>query len=482
MNLTENGKLLSDLRKAKGMTQKQIADKLGIQAKTVSKWETGHGFPDVSTLSALAGILDVSESAILSGRIIKNAEQVGNMKKMQFYVCPHCGSFLLGAGEGKVFCCGKPLKPAEVKQADDSHEITISEIEGDYFVDLHHEMTKEHYISWVAYVSCDRVLMVKLYPEQDSSVRFPKMYGGKLYYYCNRHGLFVYPNKNTRQSSNEKSNLTALLSAFARAYHYENSKNPVFEDTLARQLFPNEEYGKIEEFIRNRSDVEEYVNTQLAPTPLARAKFCEDSLKTAIATGAKQYVILGSGLDTFAMRGGDSKISVFEVDKPSIIADKIRRIRQAGLKTSDYVHYVATDLTTDNLEQALTEQGFDKTKKTFFSCLGLLYYLSKKEVDDLFAKIAEFAVDGSSLLFDFADNHFFSCEIDRVKELRKMASASGAPMKSCFGYCELETLLQRHNFYIYEFLSDKDMQERYFADSDITAFEHVNYALTVIKP
>ncbi|MGN0761401.1 MAG: SAM-dependent methyltransferase [Christensenellales bacterium] len=484
MNLSENGKLLSELRKANGMTQKQLADKLGVQAKTVSKWETGHGFPDVSTISDLANILGVSETTLLSGRLVRNAEQVGNMKKMQFYVCPHCGSFLLGAGEGKVFCCGKPLKPAEVKNADEKHEITILEIEGEYYIELHHEMSKEHYISWVAYVSYDRVLMIKLYPEQDSSVRLPKMYGGKLYCYCNKHGLFVYPKtKGNRHSANKKTNLTALLSAFARAYHYENCKKPVFDDNFAKKLLTDEEYGKIEEFIRRGGDVEKYVNTQLAPIPLARARFCEDSLKTAIITGTAQYVVLGSGLDTFALRNGDIKVSIFEVDKPNIIADKIRRIQQAGLNTHDNVHYVAADLSTDNLEKMLTEQGFDKTKKTFFSCLGLLYYLSKEEIEKLVAKIATVAAEGSSLLFDFADNHFFCCETDRVKELIKMASASGEAMKSCFGYCELEKLLQRYNFYIYEFLSDKDMQDRYFADcSDITAFEHVNYALAVVKP
>lgn len=98
MDLSENGKLLRNLRKAKGMTQKQIADSLGIQPKTVSKWETGHGFPDVSTLSALADLLGVSESTLLSGRLVKNACEVGNMKKLKFYVCPHCGSFFSGAG------------------------------------------------------------------------------------------------------------------------------------------------------------------------------------------------------------------------------------------------------------------------------------------------------------------------------------------------------------------------------------------------
>ena len=192
MNLSKNGKLLCDLRKAKGLTQKQVADKVGIVPKTVSKWETGHGFPDVSTVSALADILGVSEKTILSGDLEQNLESANNMKRTKFYVCPHCGSFLQGTGNSQVVCCGKQLEALNEVSADDEHTINISEIEDDYYIEFNHEMTKEHYISFVSYARFDRVLTVKLYPEQDSDVRFPKMYGGKIYCYCSKHGLFEY--------------------------------------------------------------------------------------------------------------------------------------------------------------------------------------------------------------------------------------------------------------------------------------------------
>lgn len=258
-----------------------------------------------------------------------------------------------------------------------------------------------------------------------------------------------------------------------------------FCDTLAKKLFSVEEYSQIEEFIQlSGKDVQTYVNKQLAPIPLARARFCEDSLRSAVQTGTKQYVILGSGFDTFALRNDNSEIRIFEIDKPNIIAEKIRRTERAGLKSSDNVRYVSADLSNADLAKALKEKGFDKKEKTFFSCLGLFYYLTKKEIEILFKQISEFAPEGSAVIFDFADNHFFSTEIPRVKELIKTANESGEPMKSCFGYCELEKLLERYNFYIYEFLSDKDMQDRYFSDcnEEITAFEHVDYALAVLKP
>ena len=200
MNLSKNGKLLCDLRKAKGMTQKEVADKLGIVPKTVSKWETGHGFPDVSTVSALAEILGVSEKTILSGNLELNLEKASNMKRTKFYVCPHCGSFMQGTGNSQIVCCGKQIEALKAVSADDEHIINISEIEDDYYIEFNHEMTKEHYISFVSYVRFDRVLTIKLYPEQDSAVRFPKMYGGKIYFYCSKHGLFEYQMKSRRKA------------------------------------------------------------------------------------------------------------------------------------------------------------------------------------------------------------------------------------------------------------------------------------------
>lgn len=200
MDLNKNGKLLCDLRKAKGMTQKEVADILGVVPKTVSKWETGHGFPDVSTVSALADILGVSEKTILSGDLEQNLESANNMKRTKFYVCPCCGSFMQGTGNSQVVCCGKQLEVLKAVSTDDEHTINISEIEDDYYIEFNHEMTKEHYISFVSYVRFDRVLTIKLYPEQDSAVRFPKMYGGKIYFYCSKHGLFEYQMKSRRKA------------------------------------------------------------------------------------------------------------------------------------------------------------------------------------------------------------------------------------------------------------------------------------------
>lgn len=192
MDLNKYGKLLCDLRKSKGMTQKQVAERLGVLPKTISKWETGHGFPDVSSLLSLADVLGVSERILLSGDLKQNAQEVGNMKKIRFYVCPQCGSIVQGTGNCQITCCGKPIQALECKKSDEEHAINISEIEDDFYIEMNHEMTKEHYMAFVAYVGYDRVVTVRLYPEQNAAVRIPRMFGGKFYCYCCKHGLFEF--------------------------------------------------------------------------------------------------------------------------------------------------------------------------------------------------------------------------------------------------------------------------------------------------
>lgn len=300
---------------------------------------------------------------------------------------------------------------------------------------------------------------------------------------------------------NNESSITALMSAFGRAYHAEHSKNPVFNDTMAKRLMTDDEYKRIGHYIlggmdfftpdkkgafENDEDALRYlVNTQIAPTPLARARFCEDSLKPAVRTGTRQYVILGAGLDSFAFREKAllEKITVFEVDHPLTQADKVKRIARAGLAVPENLIFVPCDFTKDSLPEKLTACGFDKKKKTFFSWLGVSYYLSIEEIEKLIENISSFATDGSSLLFDYAGCGLFLSEIKRVQNMIAMAKAGGEEMKSGFDYLSMDSLLARHGFMIYEHLDSNEIQNRYFAgiEKDLSAFEYINYVLAVIK-
>ncbi len=192
MDLAKTGKLIAQLRREKGLTQKAVAEKLGICAKTVSKWETGHGFPDVSFISMLSQIFEVAPAKLLEGELPKIKPEVGNVKKTKFYVCAQCGNILTSVGNAEIVCCGRKLAPLAAKEADEAHKLKLETIEDDFYITFAHPMTKAHYISFISYVRFDRVLTVKLYPEQDAAVRFAKMFGGTLYYYCTGHGLFAY--------------------------------------------------------------------------------------------------------------------------------------------------------------------------------------------------------------------------------------------------------------------------------------------------
>ncbi len=190
MDCKKVGKLIFDLRKEKNMTQKEIAEVMNISDKTISKWERGLGCPDVSLLQELSAILGVNIEKILSGHLEPNDTNGGNMKRVKFYVCNDCGNVITATGDTEISCCGRKLSALQAMPEDETHKLKIEKVEEDYYITIPHEMRKDHYISFVAYVMFDRVLLVKLYPEQDAELRFPKMYGGKLYAFCNKHGLW----------------------------------------------------------------------------------------------------------------------------------------------------------------------------------------------------------------------------------------------------------------------------------------------------
>lgn len=192
MDCIKVGNLIKKLRKEKNMTQKQLSDEMNISDKTISKWERGLGCPDVSLLGELSKIFKVNIDKILSGEMDCNMLNGGNMKKIKFYACPTCGNITTSLGEAEISCCGRILAPLTPKKCDEEHNIKIENIDNELYITFSHEMTKEHYISFVAYVTYDRVYFVKLYPEQGGEVRLPLSYKGKILLYCNNHGLYSF--------------------------------------------------------------------------------------------------------------------------------------------------------------------------------------------------------------------------------------------------------------------------------------------------
>ena len=190
MNQYVTGTMIRELREKKGMTQAELADRLFVSDKTVSKWENGKGYPDVSMLEGIAGALDVSVAELLSGKAVSNINISANMMRSKFYVCPVCGNAIHSMGEAVIHCHGVPLTPAQPEETDEHHMIFIEGVEDEYFVRIDHEMTKSHSISFIAALSPDRLQMVKLYPEGNAEARFQMNIVKKIFFYCNRDGLF----------------------------------------------------------------------------------------------------------------------------------------------------------------------------------------------------------------------------------------------------------------------------------------------------
>jgi DNA-binding XRE family transcriptional regulator/desulfoferrodoxin (superoxide reductase-like protein) len=191
MNQYVTGAVIKQLREKNKMTQLQLAEKLGVSDKTVSKWETAKGYPDITLLEPIAEAFKISVTELISGNTIHNENISANMLRSKFYVCPVCGNVIHSMGEAAIHCHGIQLTPLEAEPADEYHMAVIERIEDEYYVRIDHSMTKEHYISFVAAASSDDIQIVKLYPEGSAEARFKIRGVRRILFYCNRDGLFM---------------------------------------------------------------------------------------------------------------------------------------------------------------------------------------------------------------------------------------------------------------------------------------------------
>ena len=190
MNTYVTGATIKMLREKRNLTQGALAEQIGVSSKTISKWETAKGLPDISLLQPLAKALGVSVIELMNGEHIINQNISANMLRCKFYVCPVCGNAIHSTGDAVVSCCGITLPALEAEETEDDHTVTIENVEDEQYLTIHHPMTKQHYISFVAFVTSDRFQMVKLYPEGNAQARMQLWGRGTLYFYCNQHGLF----------------------------------------------------------------------------------------------------------------------------------------------------------------------------------------------------------------------------------------------------------------------------------------------------
>ncbi|WP_141530849.1 class I SAM-dependent methyltransferase [Bacillus cereus] len=298
-----------------------------------------------------------------------------------------------------------------------------------------------------------------------------------------------------------EASITSLVSAFGRAYHSEFDSPKIFDDYVAREfILPKERHDIETNMVQgihffNKDIAEQFqdhpkeilkwiTQVQLSPTPLARAAYCEKVLLHEMTLGAKQYVILGAGLDTFSFRHKEleNKIEIFEVDHPSTQQFKKERIKEVELEVPNHLHFVSMDFTKGFSYEQLRNEGFEN-KKTFFSLLGVTYYLTKEELASLIDCLFKMLPEGSSIVFDYPDENLFTEKglSNRVENMVKMAAVGGETMKSCYSYREMEALLEKSGLLIYEHLSPEDIHTLYFEGRNdyLEAFETVHYVHAV---
>ena len=190
MNTYVTGITIRQLRESRDLTQAELAESIGVSSKTVSKWETGQGLPDITLLQPLAQALGISLIELMNGEHIINKNVSANLLRSKFHVCPVCGNMIHSTGNAVISCCGITLPPLEAEEPDEDHGITVETVEDEHFITVRHPMTKDHFISFIAFVTSDRIQLVKLYPEGNAETRLQLRGMGYFYYYCNRHGLF----------------------------------------------------------------------------------------------------------------------------------------------------------------------------------------------------------------------------------------------------------------------------------------------------
>ncbi|KMY54390.1 SAM-dependent methyltransferase [Bacillus sp. FJAT-27231] len=297
--------------------------------------------------------------------------------------------------------------------------------------------------------------------------------------------------------------LTALVSAFSRAYHSQYDSPIIFDDFIAKDLISEKEFQEIREnmiqaihvfnkeiaqkFSHHPEEILKWVTqVQLSPTPLARAAFCERILMNELRLGLSQYVILGAGLDTFCFRYPQlaKKLEIFEIDHPSMQTFKRERLTDAQLEIPINLHFIPMDFTQHFSDKELVKEGF-QYQKTFFSLLGISYYLTKEEIKHFMQHLFKNLPSGSSIVFDYADETLFHEKglSNRVENMLQMVAVSGEPMKSCFSYTEMERFLADIGLLIYEHLSPAQINEQFFSHRTdyLTSFETIHYIHAVKK-
>lgn len=300
---------------------------------------------------------------------------------------------------------------------------------------------------------------------------------------------------------------TALLMAYVRGYHAIQGTLKIFEDNLANQLLTDEERAVFEEQFTPPLQLIEAVDsigasscndraTRLAwalrviPSAshsLSRSRYTEDALEEAVRQGVRQYVILGAGMDTFAFRHPEmlDQIKIFEVDHHATQDFKRQRLAELNWELPKNLYLVPVDFTKESLTAALTRSSYDPQTLSFFSWLGVTYYLPREAVFTTLRAFADAAPAGSTIIFDYMDTDAFvpGRAAKRIQMSIEKCREWGEPLITDFDPYMLAEDLKRLGLRLHENLSPSDIQRRYFRGrtDGYYAVEHVHFAWAVVE-
>jgi len=301
----------------------------------------------------------------------------------------------------------------------------------------------------------------------------------------------------------EQASRTAQMTAYNRGYHSSNDSPLIFNDFLAFDLLGGDVWSSIEaqmmamlravnpEAAASFSNVENALGWLMqagaaAPIVLSRSRYAEELMESAVEQGVGQFVLLGAGLDTFAFRRPDllQRIALFELDHPATQKHKQRRLDELGWEVPHNLHFVPVDFTRNRLADVLQASGFDVQVPSFFSWLGVTYYLTRSEVLATLQEVAGISAPGSSIVFDYLDADAYDPRLasPRVRRMIESVHELGEPMLSGFDPLLLGDDLARTGLTLVEDLCPMDIHLRYFMGrtDHYRACEHVHFAHAVV--
>jgi methyltransferase (TIGR00027 family) len=261
----------------------------------------------------------------------------------------------------------------------------------------------------------------------------------------------------------DRPSLTAYKVAVMRAAHQIFDNPKVFEDPIALKIIGTQGDAEIHS---ERQKFQKKLHRYLRAIVVARSRFVEDELSAAIKRGARQYVILGAGLDTFAYRNPYFSIGlkVFEVDYPATQEWKRQQLDAAKIAIPETLIFVPIDVKNQSLADQLQKAGFRTEEPSFFSWLGVTMYLSRETLMATLEYISSSTPSGSGIVFDYmvppSSQNFMRRLIFRL--LSKRVASFGEPWHTFYDPNSLISDLQAIGFTKAEDVEPEEINARFF--------------------